>query len=203
MEIRVIHLGLIKTNCYLLSSEKAAVVIDPGFKSELTAEFLNESADKERLILITHAHFDHIGGADELRRLTGVKIGIGAKDEKDLSDPKINLSDKFHAGVKPFKADILFSDGDEFTVGDIPFKVILTPGHTVGEVCYLSGNSLFSGDTLFKGSVGRTDFPGGDTRILLRSVKKLVALPGGTEVYPGHGDFTTIAEEKNNNMFAW
>lgn len=203
MEIRVIHLGLIKTNCYLISSDKAAVVIDPGFKSELTARFLNENADKERLILITHAHFDHIGGADELRQLTGVKIGIGAKDADDLSDPNINLSDKFHAGVEPFCADILFNDGDEFTVGDIPFKVILTPGHTVGEVCYLSGDNLFSGDTLFKGSVGRTDFPGGDTKTLLRSVKKLLTLSGTAKVYPGHGDFTTIAEEKNNNMFAW
>ena len=203
MEIRVIHLGLIKTNCFLLSGEKAAVVIDPGFKSELTADFLNQNSDKERLILITHAHFDHIGGAEQLRRDTGVKIAVGEYDNPDLADPEINLSNKFHAGVEPFGADILLKDGESLTVGDITFKVILSPGNTKGEVCFLTGDCLFSGDTLFKGAIGRTDFPGGDLKTLKRSVKRLISLPDETKVYPGHGDFTTIAFEKENNMFVW
>ena len=203
MEIRAIHLGLIKTNCYLISTDKAAVVIDPGFKTEITADFLKANEGKARMILITHAHFDHIGGADALRDETGVEIGIGELDAPALKDTELNLSDKFHANIAPFSADRTFCDGKKFSVGDIDFEVILTPGHTVGGVSYLSGENLFSGDTLFAGAVGRTDMPGGNLKALKKSLKRLIALPGDTKVYPGHGDFTTVGYEKENNMFVW
>ncbi len=203
MEIRAIHLGLIKTNCYLISTDKAAVVIDPGFKTEITADFLKANGGKARMILITHAHFDHIGGAEALRDETGVEIGIGELDAPALRDTEFNLSDKFHAHIAPFSADRTFCDGEKFSVGDIDFEVILTPGHTVGGVSYLSGESLFSGDTLFAGAVGRTDMPGGSLKALKKSLKRLIALPEETKVYPGHGDFTTVGYEKENNMFVW
>lgn len=203
MEIRAIHLGLIKTNCYLISTDKAAVVIDPGFKTEITADFLKANGGKARMILITHAHFDHIGGAEALRDETGVEIGIGELDAPALRDTGLNLSDKFHAHIAPFSADRTFCDGEKFSVGDIDFEVILTPGHTVGGVSYLSGESLFSGDTLFAGAVGRTDMPGGSLKALKKSIKRLIALPEETKVYPGHGDFTTVGYEKENNMFVW
>lgn len=203
MEIRAIHLGLIKTNCYLISTDKAAVVIDPGFKTEITADFLKANRGKARMILITHAHFDHIGGAEALRDETGVEIGIGELDAPALRDTEFNLSDKFHAHIAPFSADRTFCDGEKFSVGDIDFEVILTPGHTVGGVSYLSGESLFSGDTLFAGAVGRTDMPGGSLKALKKSLKRLIALPEETKVYPGHGDFTTVGYEKENNMFVW
>ena len=203
MEIRAIHLGLIKTNCYLLSTDKAAVVIDPGFKTEITADFLKANGGKARMILITHAHFDHIGGAEALRNENGVEIGIGELDAPALRDTGLNLSDKFHAHIAPFSADRTFCDGEKFSVGDIDFEVILTPGHTVGGVSYLSGESLFSGDTLFAGAVGRTDMPGGSLKALKKSLKRLIALPEETKVYPGHGDFTTVGYEKENNMFVW
>ncbi len=203
MEIRAIHLGLIKTNCYLISTDKAAVVIDPGFKTEITADFLKANGGKDRMILITHAHFDHIGGAETLRDETGVEIGIGELDAPALRDTELNLSDKFHAHIAPFSADRTFCDGEKFSVGDIDFEVILTPGHTVGGVSYLSGESLFSGDTLFAGAVGRTDMPGGSLKALKKSLKRLIALPEETKVYPGHGDFTTVGYEKENNMFVW
>ncbi len=203
MEIRAIHLGLIKTNCYLISTDKAAVVIDPGFKTEITADFLKANEGKARMILITHAHFDHIGGAEALRAETGVEIGIGEFDAPALKDTELNLSDKFHANIAPFSADRTFCDGEKFSVGDIDFEVILTPGHTVGGVSYLSGESLFSGDTLFAGAVGRTDMPGGSLKALKKSLKRLIALPEDTKVYPGHGDFTTVGYEKENNMFVW
>lgn len=203
MEIRAIHLGLIKTNCYLISTDKAAVVIDPGFKTEITADFLKANGGKARMILITHAHFDHIGGAEALRNETGVEIGIGELDAPALKDTELNLSDKFHAHILPFSADRTFCDGEKFSVGDIDFEVILTPGHTVGGVSYLSGESLFSGDTLFAGAVGRTDMPGGSLKALKKSLKRLTALPNETKVYPGHGDFTTVGYEKENNMFVW
>ena len=108
MEIRAIHLGLIKTNCYLISTDKAAVVIDPGFKTEITADFLKANGGKARMILITHAHFDHIGGAEALRDETGVEIGIGELDAPALRDTEFNLSDKFHAHIAPFSADRTF-----------------------------------------------------------------------------------------------
>lgn len=203
MEIRAIHLGLIKTNCYLISTDKAAVVIDPGFKTAITADFLKANEGKARMILITHAHFDHIGGAEALRDETGVEIGIGELDAPALRDTEFNLSDKFHAHIAPFSADRTFCDGEKFSVGDIDFEVILTPGHTVGGVSYLSGESLFSGDTLFAGAVGRTDMPGGSLKALKKSLKRLIALPEETKVYPGHGDFTTVGYEKENNMFVW
>ena len=203
MEIRAIHLGLIKTNCYLISTDKAAVVIDPGFKTEITADFLKANGGKARMILITHAHFDHIGGAEALRDETGVEIGIGELDAPALRDTEFNLSDKFHAHIAPFSADRTFCDGEKFSVGDIDFEVILTPGHTVGGVSYLSGESLFSGDTLFAGAVGRTDMPGGSLKALKKSLKRLIDLPNETKVYPGHGDFTTVGYEKENNMFVW
>ncbi len=203
MNIRVLHLGLIKTNCYLIESEEAAVVIDPGFQSPEAKAFLQAAGGKERLILITHAHFDHIGGAEALRAATGVPIGIGKDDAADLADPVKNLSERFHAHVAPFAADRLFADVETVTVGDLAFRVITTPGHTVGGVAYLFGDILFSGDTLFEGAVGRTDFPGGDIKTLKKSVKRLMTLPHETRVYPGHGDITTIAREKENNLFAW
>lgn len=203
MEIKVLHLGHIKTNCWLVSTENAAVVIDPGFVSSEATDFLASAVGKERMLLLTHAHFDHIGGAAELRRKTGVKIGIGETDAPLLSDPELNLSNKFHAHVVPFAADLLFKDGESFKVGDIPFKVILTPGHTVGGVAYLSNNVLFSGDTLFAGAVGRVDLPGGNAKTMKKSLRRLVSLPPETEVYPGHGDRTVIARERQAEQLVW
>ncbi len=201
MEIKVLPLGHIGSNCYMLSTEKAAVVIDPGFKSETVTQFLIDNSHKERLILLTHAHFDHIGGADSLRKSTDTKIGIGEFDNLALADTRRNLSDRFHAKLSPFSADMLFCDNQNFSVGDIDFQVIHTPGHTPGGVCYLTGNILFSGDTLFNGSIGRTDFFDGDFQALEKSVKRLYTLDGNTTVFSGHGEVTTIENEKNFNPF--
>ena len=201
MEIKVISLGHIAVNCYMISTDKAAIVIDPGFSSAVVENFLFENADKERLILLTHGHFDHIGGAADLRDVTDTDIAIGEKDNFALSDMEYNLSDRFHAHLEPFSADILLKDGEEFLVGDIKLKTILTPGHTVGGVSYLIDDILFSGDTLFNLSIGRTDFPGGDLKVLKDSIKKLFLLNGDTTVLSGHGEPTTIQFEKDNNPF--
>lgn len=201
MEIRALRLGYIGVNCYLVSTEKAAVVIDPGFKNEKVTEFLQKNSNKEKIILLTHAHFDHIGGADDLRSLTNTKIAIGEFDAEGLKDTNKNLSDRFHAKLKPFSADILLKNDDEFYVGDIHFKVIHTPGHTSGGVCFLTDDILFSGDTLFFESVGRTDFFDGDAKALEKSVKELYKLNDNTRVLPGHGPETTILHEKKNNPF--
>lgn len=202
MKIDVIPLGHIAANCYMLLSDNAAVVIDPGIFSQRVKDFLNENSEKERLILLTHAHFDHICGAERLRADTGVKIAVGEKDAPALIDTSLSLSDKFHAHQTPFEADILLKDNEIFDVGDIEFKSLSTPGHTVGGMCYLTVKTLFSGDTLFLESVGRTDFPGGDGEALLKSIKRLLSLDEDIEVYPGHGEPTTIEHEKLYNPFA-
>jgi len=201
MEIKRLPLGSIEVNCYLISTEKTAIVIDPGFYSFEVEDFLKQNSDKEKLILLTHCHFDHIGDAARLRSVSGAKIGIGELDNNALSDVNINLSSLFGVRFNPFKADITFADNDLFSVGDINFKVLHTPGHTVGGVCYLTNDILFSGDTLFNCSIGRTDFPGGSFEVLKKSVKRLYELPCDTTVYSGHGGKTTIGYEKNNNPF--
>lgn len=201
MKIDTVLLGSFQVNCYLISTDKSAIVIDPGFNSSYVEDFLLKNADKERMILLTHAHFDHIGGALQLKEKTGVKIAIGRIDELSLSDENYNLSTLFNAYIKPFNADMLLDDGEITEIGDITLKTIHTPGHTKGSVGYLIENNLFSGDTLFNLSVGRTDFPGGNTKQLLNSVKKLFALDDNTKVFSGHGATTTIGYEKINNPY--
>ncbi len=190
------------TNCYLVSTEGAAVVVDPGEFTEEIKAFLDNNCEKERLILITHAHLDHIGGAAKLRELTGVKIAVGEKDSPATSDGRLNLSALFGEPTQPFVSDILLNHGDRLCVGDIEFTVIHTPGHTVGGVCYLTGDVLFSGDTLFAGSIGRSDFPGGDHAVLMNSIKMLTqTLDGDTKVYSGHGFPTTLTTEIKTNPY--
>lgn len=201
MEIKRLVLGDIEVNCYLLSTETAAVVIDPGFYSFEALEFLRAYEGKERLILLTHGHFDHIGFAEELAKETNTKIAIGEKDSLALTDNIINLSAPFGVPIAPFKADILLSDNQELNVGDITFKIIHTPGHTVGGICCLCGDVLFSGDTLFSGSIGRTDFPGGSFLTLKASIEGLYSLPDDTQLLSGHGEPSTIGNEKHYNPF--
>ncbi len=202
MEINVIPLGHIQANCYLISTDKAAVVIDPGFDSPAVTNFLKMAKPKERLILLTHGHFDHIGGAYALKNDTDTNIAVGKLDNYALSNTQFNLADMFHAKLTPFSADVLLDDGDEISVGDISFKIIYTPGHTVGGVCYLLDNILFSGDTLFCRSIGRTDFPCGNYDALEKSVKNLYnTLPDDTIVLSGHGEKTTIGQEKLENPY--
>lgn len=202
MEIKVLPLGDIQANCYLISTEKAAVVIDPGFQSIDVTNFLKNASDKERLILLTHSHFDHISGAEALRNDTDTKIAIGTLDNYALSDSRYSLADLFHANFTPFSADILVEDGEEITVGDVTFNCLYTPGHTVGGMCYLTDKMLFSGDTLFCRSIGRTDFFGGSFEALENSVKKLYTiLQEDIVVLPGHGERTTIGQEKLENPY--
>lgn len=201
MEIKVLRLGEIAVNCYLLSTDSAAVIIDPGFSSSKIDEFIKENSNKETLILLTHGHFDHIGAVKELKEKYKLKVAIGELDAPALMDNTLNLSNLFGADYNGTTADILVSDGDEITVGDITFKAIYTPGHTVGGMCYLLGDILFAGDTLFKYSIGRTDFPGGDYGTLMNSIKGLLTLSDQTSVLSGHGDETHIGMEKRYNPF--
>lgn len=204
MNIKKLVLGNISVNCYLVLSEDFAIVIDPGYYCENIVEFLNENKDKSRLILLTHGHFDHIGGAKQISGETGVKIGIGENDAPYLKSPTFNLSGNFGIPIKPFEADFKYKDGEKIIIGNETIKVIETPGHTKGSVCYLLGDNLFCGDTLFFEGYGRTDFPGGDMEEMKKSFYKITTLfDKETVLFPGHGESTTIAHEIENNPLGY
>ena len=198
-------MGSMGANCYLYAcmESKKAVIIDPGADGKRIYRWVLEKGLKVDYILLTHGHVDHIGAVDELRELLGeVSVGIHAGDAGMLTDGKQNLSSYFGPGLVLKKADFLLQDGQEFSIGKEILKVISTPGHSPGGVCFLCSEGLFSGDTLFAGSIGRTDFPGGSMDQLLDGVKKkLLILPEETRVFPGHGEETSIGEEKRDNPF--
>ncbi len=204
MEVKVLLKGHLATysNCYGLLTDKAAIVIDPGKYTLELAQFLKSNADKTRLILITHAHYDHIGGALQLRKETGVKIAIGKNEEFALSDRAFNLSGRFTPPIPAHNADYTIEDEEEFSVGDITVKAYETPGHTVGGMCYLINDCLFSGDMLFYETVGRVDLPGGNINDMKESLDRIMWLfDDEVRVYSGHGEVTTIGHERKNNPY--
>lgn len=177
MEIKTLKVGELKTNCYIVSEGKEALVIDPGFEVEKILKEL--TGLKVKAVLLTHGHYDHVTSAFELN----APVWIGEKDE-DL----MVFSTKR-------KADRLLKDGEQ--IGD--FKVIFTPGHTPGGICLYNEKEkvIFTGDTLFAGDYGRTDLPGSSEAEMIASLKKLLQLPPETKVFPGHGGPTTIGDEQN------
>jgi len=210
MIIEQLIVGPFETNCYVLrqsaigGSIKDCVIIDAGIEPAPLVDYLQRNQLNPVAVLLTHGHIDHTAGLDDLRaNWPNIKIYIHSLDEPMLAG-KNNL---WEIGQQPFskkKADALLEDGQAVELAGIRFKVLHTPGHTPGGICLYSSDeqTAFVGDTLFAGSVGRTDFPGGNTRQLLNSIKeKLLNLPGGTKVFPGHGPATTIAKEKKLNPF--
>ena len=197
--------GMYESNCYLYacSETKKGVVIDPGAYGKEIHRWLSETGIKIEYILLTHGHVDHIGGVDELKDLLdGVKVGIHAGDADMLVSAKKNQSLLVGFNLVQKAADIMLEDGQVIEVGKQKLKVISTPGHSPGSVCFLTSEGLFSGDTLFEGSIGRTDFPGGSLPQLLSGVKeKILIMPDETPVFPGHGGATTVGQEKLYNPF--
>ncbi len=203
MNITYFTVGNLGTNCYIVSDDGGhAAIIDPGGDAK---RILNAVKCKDLTVdyvLLTHAHFDHIMAAEELRADTGAQLCVGAGDAPMLADAQFNLS----AMVYPewaveLTADRLLVDGDTVCFGDEILTVLETPGHTRGGVCYLGEDVLFSGDTLFAGSIGRTDLPGGDMSVLRRSLARLTELADDLTVYPGHGEETTLSFEKSANPY--
>lgn len=206
LTVSALTLGALGTNCYILANEetKEALIFDPADEAQRIGGYLEEHGLKAAGILLTHGHADHIGGAEELREMTGAKIYALDEEESLLQSPKSNLSLFIQHKAVTVKADEFLHDGQELTLAGIRLKVYHTPGHTPGGCSYYcqEADCVFSGDTLFEGSVGRTDFPGGSMSRIVRSVKeKLLTLPPETKVYPGHGGTTTVEYEKNYNPF--
>lgn len=200
MKLFHISSGPLKVNSYfLVNSNNEAVLIDGGENYKLIKKTEKDLGVKIIALLLTHAHFDHAGNAKKLQD-DGVKVYVSELDAPKLLN-KMNLSIAFGRPFDYFIADKTFKDNDELIFGDIKIKVIATPGHTDGSVTFLVDNYMFTGDTLFHLSIGRSDFPSGDKNELIKSVKKLFAISGDYNVYPGHEEFTTLQYERENNGF--
>lgn len=201
MEFQRFSLGDLATNSYVLYDTQSgfAALFDAPAESEVILAFLNEKRVELKYIFLTHAHFDHIGALTEVKSATGAQIVIHCDEEQYLNDTSLNLS---YVPLPAVKADIKVSDGDIIKFADVEIKVIHTPGHTMGGVCYLFDKTLVSGDTLFCGSIGRYDFPMGDFNTEINSIKeKLMTLADDITVYPGHGPSTTIGNERKENPY--
>lgn len=205
IEIGRVVLGAISTNCYFVYKKDGdeAVVFDPADDGMGLFNALKEKGLKVAGIFLTHGHFDHIYGVAKLRQLSHCSI-YASEDEKELlGDENLNQSTAF-GKVATVTPDYCLKDGETVSAAGLEFKMIKTPGHTSGSCCYYFDDAavLISGDTLFEGSVGRTDFPTGSMGKLVSSIKeKLFVLPDETRVFPGHGNITTIGDEKKYNPF--
>ena len=190
----------IGSNCYLFSDDECenAVVIDPSASPETTAHLFGHVTPIIRAILLTHAHADHMLALKKWKEATGAPVLIGRYDKYAVNDPMANVADLLGLPSGDFgEADRGLEDGEVIAVGREKLRVLYTPGHTAGSVCYLSSDALFSGDTIFSlGGVGRTDFFGGSDESLADSVKRILSLPPTVTVYPGHGRKTTVALER-------
>ncbi len=204
-------LGSFQTNSYFVYREGTknenglcpVILVDPAVSGKHIYDTMKQNGFQVAGVLLTHGHVDHIVGASELCKLSGAKLYVGEQEANLLQDMHLNLSVMFGTPCR-VTPDVLLRDGEICTIADVSFQVISTPGHTEGGCSYYfeDGAFLISGDTLFEGSVGRTDFPTGSMAILSRSIKnKLFVLPENTRVYPGHGGSTTIGWEKENNPF--
>ena len=204
MIIKTVVIGPLQVNCYIIADEasKKAVVIDPGDEPERIMDVINEGGLKVEYIICTHGHFDHVGAVIDLKRETGARVVLHKEDLSLYSSSKdAAFLWGFDAEDQP-APDIYVKDGDIIKAGDLSFEVLYTPGHSTGGICLYSGDIVVTGDTLFEGSVGRTDLPGGDMARLKKSFQRLMSLPEKTKVLPGHGPASSIGREKKENMFS-
>ena len=193
LNMKMLPLGAYQTNCYLVWDENSpnCVVIDPGYEPDTILDEAKKLGKEISAVLLTHGHFDHVGAVRELVAEVNCPVYL---NEADLSMPS-----QMTAG--PLYYTHTYGEGDRLELAGLSFKVLHTPGHTPGSVCFLCENALFSGDTLFWGSCGRTDLPGGSWATIRVSLKRLAELPGDYDVYPGHGDATTLNFERKMNPY--
>jgi glyoxylase-like metal-dependent hydrolase (beta-lactamase superfamily II) len=192
MQIHTVVVGELSTNCYIVVSKgKKAFVVDPGDEAPVLLEFLNRHGIQAIFVVNTHGHIDHIKADAALK----LPVWIHEKDAPSIISPDNNLMASFFGTFDPVRPARLLVDGDKVELDELSFTVIHTPGHTPGGICLSGEGVLFSGDTLFRDGVGRTDFPGASAAVLRRSLEKLAGLEPATAVYPGHGPATTIGRE--------
>lgn len=203
MKFQRILLGPLSVNCYIIETEnKNAVAIDIGGNYGKLKSLLEEKGLTLKKILLTHGHYDHFGGVAEAVKDTDAEVYIHKNDASMLTDRRKSLADEI--SFEPFAPVENFTTLDDksmITLDELTFKVISTPGHTKGGVCYICGECIFTGDTLFALSMGRTDFPGGDPIELHQSLMKLAQIEEDLKVCPGHNEMSTLAFEKRNNPY--
>lgn len=193
--------GSMDNNCSLIIDEKTnqSALVDCNEFSQKMIDMIGDTDLK--YILLTHGHFDHIIGVKSVKEKYGAQVVISKEDEPMLNSSKLSLAVFCNAPQNNVDADIIVKDGDEITLGETKIKVMATPGHTSGSVCYIAENCIFSGDTLFYCSCGRTDFPSGYSEQMMSSLQKLKALDGDYKVYTGHNNLTTLDFERKNNPY--
>ena len=193
VNIKHLALGAYQTNCYLVWGENSStcVVIDPGYEPDIVLSEVKKLGKEIAAILLTHGHFDHVGAVKDLAAETDCKVYLC---EQDLTMPP-----QMTAG--PLYYTNTYAEGDFVEAAGLTFKVLHTPGHTPGSVCLMCEHVIFSGDTLFWGSCGRTDLPGGNWGVIQKSLKRLASLSGDYDVYPGHGDATRLSFERKYNPY--
>ncbi len=202
MNIERLTVGFLNTNCYFVYSGEAAVVIDPGAEAEKILERAEKLGASIKAIILTHAHFDHVLAVKEIKEKTGARLISTQGERERLQSAEISG----HTMLRrrefiPLLADEEVSDGSEIQIGDMRFKVMITPGHTEGSACIISEDVMFSGDTLFSGSCGRCDLVGGNYDEMMKTLRRLYELPGDFRVLPGHGDETTLSRERAQNPY--
>ena len=201
LTVHTLPLGAYQTNCYIVhhSEAKSCAVIDPGYEAAAILAKVRALGLTVDAILLTHGHFDHVGAVERIAEETGCRLWMAEADWSQRVSP---ITAYFYPIANCDFTEVHFcEDGEAIHAGGLTFTVMTTPGHTWGSVCYRCGNALFSGDTLFAGSCGRTDLPGGDWNTICESLKRLTGLADGITVYPGHGEATTMAREKWQNPY--
>lgn len=203
MKIEDFVVGPLQVNCYIAYDEKSreAMVIDPGDNAAGILHKLDVLKLKPRYIVCTHGHFDHIGAAGEVKAGTGAEIVLHRGDLPIYAGAH-DLAMQLGFSLEPQPApDRFVLDGDSLRLGETVLTIMHTPGHSPGSMCLLQGELLLSGDTIFAGSIGRTDFPGGDLQAMKQSFRRIIDLPEDTRIFPGHGPGSTVAEEREMNFF--
>ena len=192
MLIKTLPLGMLETNCYVVINENTleCVIIDPGAEGNTILNYLEDNKLTCKAVFLTHGHYDHVGALKPVLRETGAPLYVNKRE--DTRGP--------YGFIVP-KDSINYDEGDVLEIAGLTFKIMATPGHTPGGVTIICENALFTGDTLFKGSCGRTDFPGGSIQEELMSIKRICELPGDYEVYPGHMDCSTLERERSFNYY--
>jgi hydroxyacylglutathione hydrolase len=204
MVIKKLIVGPLENNCFMIADEKSSecLVTDPGDEPDRIIDLIKESKFQVRYILCTHAHFDHVGALPEVKEETKAKIALHSDDLFIYRNaPEYAKAWGFEIDPLP-EPDLLVSEGDILELGDLKFEVFHTPGHSPGGICIYGEGILITGDTIFAGSVGRTDLKGGDREKLKESFKRLMSLPDETRILPGHGPESTIGHEKTGNFFS-
>ncbi len=195
MTIHTLPLGYLQTNCYIAANGDRCIAIDPGADARKALAFLQEKGLTLEAILLTHGHFDHVGAVEGLAKATGCEVWI---HEGDFSESDLKMFPMANTDIPEI---FFFEEGDRLDFAGLDIFVIETPGHTQGSVCFLIDDAMFAGDTLFSGSIGRTDLAGGDMPKMQASLARLKAMEGNFTVYPGHGPQTTLDREKRVNPF--